>query len=152
MATSTAVSTVLNRTAAHLTLALTLAGSMTAQARVDGVDTHGDALPILESVEIYTMKIRPGVYLRTLDFHACKETTEADWTLDYRLVDIGEGLKNAVLSVRPKAPLNCPTLFRTEHTYPMISIDLSQYPDLNAAFKVVVLNPSEVSLEYDDWD
>lgn len=129
---------------------LTVATICWASLLSTGVKAATD-LPTLEDVQIYMTSYRGEPHTRELQFHTCKQTTAADWTLDYRIIETTNGTKNAIVSLVPNAPLNCATIFR-EDQGPKVSIDLAAFPELDAASKIIVLNPSQVFLNHDDWD
>ncbi len=111
-----------------------------------------EPLPMLEDLEIYSERIARGTYRQTLQFHTCKETQETDWNITSEIKEAeinGTKAFIAVISLVPKAPLNCKSEFKTEYTYPKISFDLSTI-GLDHVFKIIVKNPSEVSIRYDD--
>jgi hypothetical protein len=98
------------------------------------------------------MKIAPRTYRQTLEFHACAETQEQDWNIMSELKEVefnGTKTVYAIIRLVPKMPLNCKGEFRSEYTYPKLSFDLSKI-GLENASKIIVKNPSEVSLRYDE--
>ena len=103
-------------------------------------------LPILLNPKIVTEKIRKGVFKKSLDFFACKNSTETDWKLEYK-IDPATGYY--FLSAVPSSNVDCSHPYQLEGRQ-TISIDLKDYPELVELVTVIIMNKSQLDREFID--